>query len=135
MKLFEPRGSDAPPREQHYPGRAPIDAYGNGGFRFAEMSHRGSILCLPTGIHGWAAETPADIDLASLSLVLQQAGAIDTLLLGTGTDLVPVRPDVRAAFREAGTGIDVMSTGAAIRIFNIMLGENRKVAAALLAVG
>ncbi|EFG37835.1 hypothetical protein BAZG_01166 [Brucella sp. NVSL 07-0026] len=40
-------------REAHFPGRAPIDAYGNGGFRFAEMSHRGSILCLPSGIHGW----------------------------------------------------------------------------------
>lgn len=36
-------------REAHFPGRAPIDAYGNGGFRFAEMSHRGSILCLPSG--------------------------------------------------------------------------------------
>ena len=36
-----------------YPGRAPIDAYGNGGFRFAEMSHRGSLLCLPSGIYGW----------------------------------------------------------------------------------
>jgi uncharacterized protein len=134
MKLFEPRGSNEPPREQHYPGRAPIDAYGNGGFRFADMSHRGSILCLPSGIHGWAAGKAADIDLVSLSLALEQADAIDTLLLGTGTDLVPVRPDVRAAFREAGIGIDVMSTGAAIRIFNIMLGENRKVAAALLAV-
>ena len=32
------------------PGRAPIDAYGNGGFRFADMSHRGSILALPSGI-------------------------------------------------------------------------------------
>ena len=41
-------------RDQHFPGRAPIDAYGNGGFRFAGMSHRGSILCLPSGIHGWA---------------------------------------------------------------------------------
>jgi len=32
-------------REAHFPGRAPIEAYGNGGFRFADMSHRGSILC------------------------------------------------------------------------------------------
>ena len=39
-------------REAHFPGRAPIDAYGNGGFRFADMSHRGSILCLPSGVYG-----------------------------------------------------------------------------------
>ena len=44
-------------REAHFPGRAPVEAYGNGGFRFADMSHRGSILCLPSGIHGWE---PAD---------------------------------------------------------------------------
>ena len=36
-----------------FPGRAPIEAYGNGGFRFADMSHRGSILALPSGIEAW----------------------------------------------------------------------------------
>ena len=41
------------PAPARFPGRAPIDAYGNGGFRFAGMSHRGSILCLPSGIHAW----------------------------------------------------------------------------------
>jgi uncharacterized protein len=40
-------------RQAHFPGRAPIDSYGNGGFRFAEMSHRGSLLMLPSGIYGW----------------------------------------------------------------------------------
>ena len=39
----------------HFPRPAQIDAYGNGGFRFAGMSHQGSILCLPSGIHGWLA--------------------------------------------------------------------------------
>ena len=40
--------------EARYPGSAPIDAYGNGGFRFADMSHRGSILLLPSGIQAWS---------------------------------------------------------------------------------
>ncbi len=40
-------------RAAHFPGRAPIDAYGNGGFRFAGMSHKGSLLCLPSGVYGW----------------------------------------------------------------------------------
>ena len=57
-------------RSAHYPGRAPIEAYGNGGFRFAGMSHRGSILCLPSGIHGWKdAPAPQAIDEASLAPV------------------------------------------------------------------
>ena len=37
------RSSDAP----HLPRSAPIEAYGKGGFAFADMSHRGSLLCLP----------------------------------------------------------------------------------------
>ena len=49
-----------------YPGLAPIDAYGNGGFRFAQMSHRGSILCLPSGIYAWPVSTVEEIDSAAL---------------------------------------------------------------------
>ena len=45
-------------RAAHFPGRASVDAYGNGGFRFADMSHRGSLLCLPSGIHGWEPSDP-----------------------------------------------------------------------------
>ena len=44
-----------------FPGRAPIEAYGNGGFRFADMSHRGSILALPSGIEAWAVASAAEI--------------------------------------------------------------------------
>ena len=47
------RGPQMTAGSARYPGRAPIDAYGNGGFRFADMSHRGSILCLPSGIYAW----------------------------------------------------------------------------------
>jgi uncharacterized protein len=41
------------PESPHLPRSAPIEAYGNGGFHFAEMSHRGSLLCLPDAIRGW----------------------------------------------------------------------------------
>ncbi len=51
----------------HFPGRAPIDAYGNGGFRFADMSHRGSILCLPSGIYGWEPADPAMLARPTIS--------------------------------------------------------------------
>ncbi|MHB1111361.1 MAG: Mth938-like domain-containing protein, partial [Devosia sp.] len=49
------------PAEGHYPYQAPIDAYGNGGFRFAGMSHRGSLLCLPTGMRAWNVQQPAEL--------------------------------------------------------------------------
>ncbi|MFC6444843.1 Mth938-like domain-containing protein [Shinella zoogloeoides] len=121
-------------REAHFPGRAPIDAYGNGGFRFADMSHRGSILCLPSGIHGWdkAGETP--LTLADLTRVLDEAGEIEVLLVGTGKEICPLSPEIKAALRERNIRSDPMSTGAAVRTFNVMLAESRAVAAALIAV-
>ena len=71
-------------RPAHFPGRAPIDAYGNGGFRFADMSHRGSLLCLPTGMHAWPVTQAREISLDNLAPVLAAADEIDVLLVGLG---------------------------------------------------
>lgn len=116
-----------------YPGRAPIDAYGNGGFRFAGMSHRGSILCLPDAIVAWP---PTDVDQLSpgcFADVLACTGRIGFLLLGTGARHSQPSPWVHEAFAHAGIGLDVMATGAAARTWNILLAEGRPVAAALMA--
>ena len=121
-------------RKAHFPGRAPIDAYGNGGFRFADMSHRGSILCLPSGIHGWEPEDASALRASDLDLILQQSDRIEILLVGTGLSLKPLPKDLRQALREAGIGADPMSTGAAVRTYNVLLAEDRAVAAALVAV-
>ena len=121
-------------REAHFPGRAPIDAYGNGGFRFADMSHRGSILCLPSGIHGWKPADEASLAADDFERVLAEAEGIDILLVGTGSDLKLLPPALRARLREAGISADPMSTGAAVRTYNVLLAEDRLVAAALVAV-
>jgi uncharacterized protein len=118
-------------RDAHYPGQAPLEAYGNGGFRFAGMSHRGSLLCLPSGIHGWK---DAAVDEASLAPVFAEAGAIDILIVGTGPTLVPIPRALREKLREAKIVAEPMSTGAAVRTFNVLLAEQRAVAAALIAV-
>jgi uncharacterized protein len=122
--------SDAP----HLPRSAPIEAYGNGGFAFAEMSHRGSLLCLPDAIWAWPVATASDIDDASLARVFAAANAIDTLIIGTGTDLWVPRRGLREALRAVHIVLDPMQTGPAIRTYNIMIGERRRVAAALIAV-
>ncbi|ACL57172.1 Mth938-like domain-containing protein [Methylobacterium nodulans] len=123
---------------RHYegfvPGRHLIDAYGSGGFRFAEMSHRGSILALPSGIHAWDVTEPAGIDAASLAPVFAAAAEVDLLLIGTGPELVFLPDALRQRLKAAGIGLDVMQTGAAARTYNILAAENRKVAAALIAV-
>jgi uncharacterized protein len=121
-------------REAHFPGRAPIDAYGNGGFRFADMSHRGSLLCLPSGIHGWDLREGDALKVADFERVLSEAADIEVLLVGTGVNLQPLPAELKAALKERGISSDPMSTGAAVRTFNIMLSESRAVAAALIAV-
>ena len=121
-------------RDAHYPGRAPIDAYGNGGFRFAGMSHRGGIISLPSGIYAWAAPGPDALDEAAFARVLAEEDAIDILLVGTGKALVRLPLSLRERFRAGGIIADSMSTGAAVRTFNVLLAEDRAVAAALLPV-
>lgn len=121
-------------RDAHFPGRAPIDAYGNDGFRFADMSHRGSIICLPSGIHGWTPADPAALTIDDFELLLAESDAIEILLVGMGPDLRPLPADLRKRLREAGISADPMSTGAAVRTFNVLLAEERAVAAALIAV-
>jgi len=122
------------PDALHLPRSAPIEAYGNGGFRFAEMSHRGSLLCLPDAIWAWQVSDPSQIDRYSLARVFEKANAIDTLLIGTGSGIWIAPAPLRNALRSAGVVLDTMQTGPAIRTYNVMIGERRRVAAALIAV-
>jgi uncharacterized protein len=117
-----------------FPGRAPIDAYGNGGFRFAGMSHRGSILALPSGIEAWDVTKLDDVKPPALHRLLDEAAAIEVLLVGTGDTLIPLPRESRDELEKAGLFPDLMSTGAAVRTFNVLLSEERAVAAALIAV-
>ncbi len=117
------------------PGAHPVDAYGEGGFKFGGMSHRGSILTLPSGVYAWDATDAAGIDADSLARVFaEEPGAIEHLLVGTGLDLIPLKPALREKLRAAGIVAEPMATGAAARTYNILLGEKRRVAAALIAV-
>jgi uncharacterized protein len=130
-----PTSKSATPRAPpHLPGRAPIDAYGNGGFRFAGMSHRGSLLCLPSGIWAWAPAAPAELDAAALAPVFAEAGEIDLFLLGTGAAPWLVPEALRWELRDRHIVLEATPTGPAVRTYNILLGENRRVAAGLIAV-
>jgi len=121
-------------RAAHFPGRPPIDAYGNGGFRFADMSHRGSILCLPSGVHGWDVVEDQPLTMDLFKRVLAETRDIEFLLVGTGLSIRPLPAELKAALRATNVSSDPMSTGAAVRTYNVMLAESRAVAAALIAV-
>jgi len=126
--------SVAAPAVPHFPRPAPIDGYGQGGFRFADMSHRGSLLCLPDGIWAWPITQASEIDETALMRVFGNARVIDTLIVGTGHAVWRPESGLREALRAVQIVIDPMQTGSAITTYNIMLGEGRRVAAALVAV-
>ncbi|MHA6299035.1 Mth938-like domain-containing protein [Devosia sp. CAU 1758] len=117
-----------------FPRQVGIDAYGNGGFRFADMSHKGSLLCLPDGMAGWDMASAADLTLESLQPVLDQSDRIDVLLVGLGSTIVAIDPAIRQALRDKGIILEATQTGGAIRTYNVLLAEERAVAAALIAV-
>jgi len=125
----------APANTPHLPRQVPIDAYGNGGFRFGGMSHRGSLLCLPSGIWAWPVTAPDEIDEGNLAALFAEAAAIELFVLGCGPELVPLPEALRWRFRDHRIGVELMATGAAVRTYNILIGENRRLAAGLIAVG
>jgi uncharacterized protein len=120
--------------DPHLPYAAPIEAYGNGGFRFGGMSHRGSLLCLPSGIWACPVVAPQDIDAPALARVFADPSGIDHFLIGTGVDIAAVSSDIRQQFRDRRIVLEVMSSRAAVRTYNILLEERRRVAALLIAV-
>jgi uncharacterized protein len=123
-------GNDAP----HLPRPAAIEAYGNGGFRFGGMSHRGSLLCFPDGIWAWPVTRVSEITLAALQPALDRADQLDFFLIGGGRDPFVLPERLRMRFRDASLTVDAMATGAAVRTWNILLAEGRRVGAALIAV-
>ena len=122
------------PDTPHLPRRATIEGYGKGGFSFAGMSHRGSLLCLPSGIWGWGVTSPAEIDEAVLQQVFAEAEDIGLFLIGAGRDPWVMPDALRLRFHQAKLSVEVARTGTAISTYNILLDEGRRVAAGLIAV-
>jgi len=119
---------------RHLPQPAPVEAYGNGGFRFGGMSHRGSLLCFPDGIWAWSVASLAELTLSALEPAFARADQLDFFLIGGGRDPFVLPERLRRRFNEVSLSVDAMPTGAAVRTWNVLLAERRRVGAALIAV-
>lgn len=124
---------NGPQAERHYPGRAAIEGYGSGGFRFAGMSHRGSIMLLPSGIWAWPPTDVSGIGAASLVRPVAEAGEMDLFFIGSGHDPWRLPAALHELLKDAGLRVDVMPTPAAASTYNVLLAEGRRVGAALIA--
>ena len=119
---------------RHLPRQALIDAHGGGGFRFADMSHRGSLLCLPDGIWAWPVDAPAALTEDALAPVFARAGDLDFFIVGAGAEPWVMPQALRTRFRDSHLSVDTMTTGPAVRTYNVMLMEGRRVGAGLIAI-
>ncbi|MBO0334652.1 Mth938-like domain-containing protein [Sneathiella sp. CAU 1612] len=115
-------------------GQQLINGYGDGGFRVSGVRYEGSVLILPEKTESWSLTDIEALSLDSLDSLAQNSDEIDILLIGCGEGMAFIEDDIRASLRAKGVVIDAMSTGAAVRTYNVLLLERRRVAAALIAV-
>ena len=113
--------------EVGFPERQPVEGYGPGFFRVGGRIHRGPLALLPAGPVLWAG-------LPEVGPLLEQAAEFDVLLRGMGAEIRNPAAEVRNALEAAGIGLDIMATAPACRTYNVLLGEGRRVAAALMPV-
>ena len=115
-------------------GRQFVESYGDGRFRISGYRHEGSVLILPERAVAWAVADMDDVTLESLTAVTGAEPPVDLLLLGCGARIRPVAAELRDGLRAAGIGLELMDSGAAARTYNLLVAENRRVAAALIAL-
>ena len=129
--------NEAEPRLAFAPGSHSITAYGQGAFAFAGMRHAGSILATPKGVRPIEATSVDDLAPAALPPLLAECaespGSIEFLIVGTGARMTPIPKALRSALSQAGLRFEAMATGPALRVYNVMQTEGRRVAAALIA--
>jgi uncharacterized protein len=110
-----------------------IQGYEAGGFRIGGTRHTGSVLVLPEQILAWPVTSPEEITAGSLAPIRMADPAVEILVLGCGARFVLIPAELRTALKADGITVEAMATGAACRTYNLLLAENRRVGAALIA--
>jgi uncharacterized protein len=113
-------------------GRQVIDSYGSGRFQVSQEAYTSSILVTPDWTKPWLVQSFDDISINSLAPILAEEAEI--LIIGAGERMQLMASLLRQEFREAKIAVDIMDTGAACRTYNLLMGDGRRVAAALLAL-
>lgn len=111
-----------------------VQSYGEGGFKVSGVRHQGSILVLPTGTEAWPIGSIGDLSISSLQPVIDAEPAIEILIIGCGAQIALLPVTLREVLRSKAIGAEAMDTGAACRTYNVLAGEGRRVAAALIAL-
>ncbi len=115
------------------PGQQLVNSYGDGGFRISGVRYEGSVLLFPDQTQPWPITSIENLTEDSLEAVMAAEPAVEILLVGCGANMAFIEEEIRRPLREKGITIDSMDSGAAVRTYNVLLLEGRRVAAALIA--
>jgi uncharacterized protein len=115
-------------------GKQVIGGYGRGGFTVNGVRLSGSIIVVPDRTAPWQVTRFDQIGVQTMQPLIALAETVDLVILGTGRTFEMLQPGLRAELRACGLVIEAMATDAACRTYNVLLAEDRKVAAALIAV-
>jgi uncharacterized protein len=120
--------------EETPPGRLGITGYRSGGFRIGTDWHQGDLLLLPDSVVGWSLAPGGPLTLESLAALRDVEPPAEILLLGLG-ERAPLLPfSLRRELSAWGLSVEAMPTPSACRTFNLLLAEDRRVVAALVAM-
>ena len=111
-----------------------IESYRTGGFKIAGVRYQGSVLVLPERTLLWPVKELAEVTAASFDPITQAEPAVEILLLGCGPNFALLPATLREGLRGRGIVTEAMATAAACRTYNVLLAEDRRVAAALIAL-
>ena len=116
--------------DETQPGTNFIRAYAHGEIRIGERPIRSNCIVTANSVVDWPVKSIDALTLADLEPVIALDPEI--VILGSGENQRFPDPQLLGAILSRGIGCEVMTTGAACRTYNVLVGEDRKVAAALV---
>lgn len=109
-----------------------IRGYGVGKIIVNQQTYGASLIVMPDSIVDWGPINATELGLKDFQRIADLEPEV--VVLGTGAHLRFPVPATTQALIQARIGLEVMDTAAACRTYNILMGEGRRVAAALLMI-
>jgi uncharacterized protein len=109
-----------------------VRSYGPGHFQISDRDWHQPVLVTPSGTTPWLVSRADELAAANVAAVRDGVAPAELLVVGCGSRAVFIPPAVRAGLKALGLTIEVVDTGSACRIYNVLLAEGRRVAAALI---
>ena len=111
-----------------------VERYGAGSFIVSGKEKTNSLILHEEGMSDWSVNAFDELNEDAMAALCEQAKNMDILLIGAGEKQEFLLPKLREMGRQYSLSIDCMDTGAACRTYNVLVGEGRRVMAAIIVI-